>query len=441
MDAVLLSRIQFGLTVGFHYLFPPLTIGLGWLIFMYNSRYQETNSPIYKQLARFWTKIFAISFAIGVATGITMEFQFGTNWAAYSRFVGDIFGAPLAAEGVFAFFLESTFLGILLYGEKKVSAKLYWFSSLMVAVGATLSAFWIIVANSWQQTPAGYEIVKETVNGVEVSKAVLTNFWHAVFNPSTLLRYFHTIAAAFATGSFFILGTSAWQILKARHINFAKASMRSVAFPCLAAIVITVLVGHHHGHQVAKTQPVKLAAYEALWETQTHAPMRLFGWPDEDAEENHFEIQIPGVTSLLVGGKFNTEIKGLKDFPKDVRPPVAESFWAFHLMVYTAGWMGLVALTSVILWLKKTMSTSKLFLWVATISVPAPFLSNELGWIAAEIGRQPWVVYNELRTSDAISASVPAGQVLASIILFSIIYSLLFGLWIYLLRRQFAKGP
>ncbi len=441
MDTVLLSRIQFGLTVGFHYLFPPLTIGLSWLIFMYNSRFQETNTPVYKQLARFWTKIFAISFVIGVATGITMEFQFGTNWAAYSRFVGDIFGAPLAAEGVFAFFLESTFLGVLLYGENRVSSKVYWFSSLMVAVGSTLSAFWIIVANSWQQTPAGYEIVTETINGIETAKAVLTNFWHAVFNPSTLVRYFHTIAAAFATGSFFVLGTSAWQIIRGRHINFATASMRSVTFPCLASIFITVLIGHHHGHQVAKTQPAKLAAYEALWETQTHAPMMLFGLPDEDAEQNRFVIQIPGVTSLLVGGKFNTEIKGLKDFPKDERPPVAESFWAFHLMVYTAGWMAMVASVALILWLKKSMTASKPFLWIATLSVPAPFLCNELGWIAAEIGRQPWVVYHALRTSDAVSLAVPAGQVLTSIIMFSLIYTLLFGLWIFLLRRQFTKGP
>lgn len=441
MDAVLLSRIQFALTIGFHYIFPPLTIGLGWIIFMYNNRFQENGDPLFKQLARFWTKIFAITFVIGVATGITMEFQFGTNWADYSRFVGDIFGAPLAAEGVFAFFLESTFLGILIYGEKKVSQRTYWLSSLLVAVGATLSAFWIIVANSWQQTPAGYEIVTETVNGMEVSKAVLTNFWHAVFNPSTLLRYFHTIAAALTTGSFFVLGTSAWQILKGYHLDFARRSMRSVAIPCLTAIVITVMVGHHHGHQVAKTQPAKLAAFEGIWETQSNAPMMLIGMPDAENEENHFSVHIPGVTSLMVGGKFDTVIQGLKDFPKDERPPVAMTFWAFHLMVYSAGWMTLLALTGVILWLKKKMSTNKAFLWAAVLTVPVPFLSNELGWIAAEVGRQPWVVYNELKTVDAISGSVPAGQILASIIMFMLIYSILFGVWIYLLRRQFSKGP
>ena len=272
MDAVILSRIQFALTVGFHYIFPPLTIGLGWIIFTYNNRYQESGDPIFRALARFWTRIFALSFVVGVATGITMEFQFGTNWADYSRFVGDIFGAPLAAEGVFAFFLESTFLGILLYGEKKVSQRVYWFSSLMVAVGATLSAFWIIVANSWQQTPAGYEIVTQTVNGLEVTKAVLTNFWAAVFNPSTLLRYFHTIAAALTTGAFFILGTSAWQVLKGRHVEFFRRSMSTAVIPCVAAILLTMMVGHHHGHQVAKTQPAKLAAFEGLWETQKNAP-------------------------------------------------------------------------------------------------------------------------------------------------------------------------
>lgn len=252
MDAVLLARIQFALTIMFHYIFPPLTIGLGWMIFMYNTRYQENGNTVFRQLAQFWTKVFAITFVIGVATGITMEFQFGTNWAGYSRFVGDIFGAPLAAEGIFAFFLESSFLGILLYGRKKVSQKMYWFSSLMVAVGATMSAFWIVVANSWQQTPAGFEIVTEMVNGVEVSKAQLTNFWEAVFNPSTLPRYSHVITGALTVGVFFVLGTSAWQLLKGRSTEFFRMSMRTAIVPCFGVIMLTMIVGHHHGHQVAE---------------------------------------------------------------------------------------------------------------------------------------------------------------------------------------------
>ena len=441
MDAVLLARIQFALTIMFHYIFPPLTIGLGWMIFMYHTRFQENGNPVFRQLARFWTKIFALTFAVGVATGITMEFQFGTNWAAYSRFVGDIFGAPLAAEGVFAFFLESSFLGILLYGEKKVSQKVYWFSSLMVALGATMSAFWIVVANSWQQTPAGYEIVTEMVNGVEVSKAQLVNFWEAVFNPSTLPRYFHVVTAALCVGVFFILGTSAWQILKNRHVEFAKRSMRSVIIPTFGVILITMFVGHHHGHQVSQTQPAKLAAFEGLWETQTHAPMMLFGWPNQLEEKNDFAIKIPGMVSLFIGGKFDTEVQGLKDFPPEDRPPVAMSFWSFHLMFYIGMWMALVAFIGVILWLTKKLGDHKLYLWAAALTVPLPFVANEVGWMAAEVGRQPWVVYGELRTSHAVSASVSAGEILASIIMFSLIYSLLFGLWIYLLRQAFHKGP
>ncbi len=441
MDAVLLARIQFALTIGFHYIFPPLTIGLGWMIFHYNNRYQETGNALDQQLAKFWTRIFAISFIVGVATGITMEFQFGTNWAGYSRFVGDIFGAPLAAEGVFAFFLESSFLGILLYGRKRVSQRMYWFSSLMVACGATLSAFWIVVANSWQQTPAGYEIVTEMVNGVEVTRAQLTNFWEAVFNPSTLLRYFHVISAALCVGTFFILGTSAWQILKGRHVEFARASMRSAVVPAFAVILATMIVGHEHGFQVSKTQPAKLAAFEGLWETQTRAPLMLLGFPNEQKEMNDFAIRIPGLVSLFVGGTFDTEVQGLKDFPREDRPPVAMSFWSFHLMFYSGLWMALVAFIGLILWLLKKLTAHKAFLWAAAITVPIPFFANEVGWIAAEVGRQPWVVYNELRTSDAVSAAVSGGQVMASIIMFSMIYTLLFGLWIYLLRKQFKKGP
>ena len=441
MDAVLLARIQFALTIMFHYIFPPLTIGLGWMIFMYNTRYQGNGNPVFRQLARFWTRIFAITFVVGVATGITMEFQFGTNWAGYSRFVGDIFGAPLAAEGIFAFFLESSFLGILLYGRKKVSQRMYWFSSLMVALGATFSAFWIVVANSWQQTPAGYEIVTELVNGVEVSRAQLTNFWEALFNPSTLPRYFHVVTGALTVGVFFILGTSAWQVLKGRHVEFARHSMRTAIVPCFMAIMLTMFVGHHHGHQVAETQPAKLAAFEGIWETQTHAPMMLFGWPNEVKEKNDFALQIPGMVSLFIGGKFDVEVQGLKDFPPEDRPPVALSFWSFHLMFYMGMWMALVAFLGMVFWLTRKLLDHKGYLWAAVLTVPIPFLANEMGWMAAEVGRQPWVVYGLLRTEKAISASVPAGQVLASIIMFSLIYSLLFGLWIYLLRQQFHKGP
>ncbi len=274
MDAVWLARVQFALTVGFHYLFPPLSIGLAWMLFGWQTRFLKTGDPVYQQLVRFWLRPFAATFAVGVASGITMEFQFGTNWAAYSRFVGDIFGAPLAAEGVFAFFLESSFLAVLLYGEHRVSRKVYWLSSLWVAVGATLSAFWIVVANSWQQTPAGFHLA----NG----RAELTGFWTAVFNPSTLPRYGHVIAGALVVGTFFVVGVSALMLLRKRHAAFAERSLKGALLPFAFASLLVMAVGHHHAVQVAETQPAKLAAFEGLWETRTGAPLLLFGVPNAE---------------------------------------------------------------------------------------------------------------------------------------------------------------
>jgi len=433
MDAVWLARLQFALTVGFHYLFPPLSIGLGWMIFGYQTRFLKTGEPVYQQLARFWTRLFAVTFAVGVATGITMEFQFGTNWAAYSRFVGDIFGAPLAAEGVFAFFLESSFLAILLYGESRVSRKVYWASSLLVAVGATLSAFWIVVANSWQQTPAGYHLL----NG----RAELTSFWAAVFNPSTLPRYFHVIAGALVVGTFFVIGVSALMLLKRRHTAFAERSLKSALLPFFLSVILVTLVGHHHAVQVARTQPVKLAAFEGVWETQTGVPLLLFGVPNAKEERTDWALGVPNLLSYAVGFSKETRIMGLKDVPKADRPPLLTTFYSFHAMVYLGGWFALLGLVGLALEKFGGAAKSPLFLKAAALTLPLPFVANEVGWMAAEVGRQPWVVYNLMRTKDAVSASVPAGQILASIILFSLIYALLFGVWIYLLKQQIDKGP
>ena len=433
MDAVWLARLQFALTVGFHYLFPPLTIGLGWMIFGYQTRFLRTGEAVYQQLARFWTKLFAVTFAVGVATGITMEFQFGTNWAAYSRFVGDIFGAPLAAEGVFAFFLESSFLGVLLYGEQRVSRRVYWLSSLLVAAGATLSAFWIVVANSWQQTPAGYHLA----NG----RAELTDFFAAVFNPSTLPRYLHVITGALVVGTFFVIGVSALMLLKKRHAAFAERSLKSALLPFAAAVLLVMGAGHMHAVQVAETQPAKLAAFEGLWETRTGAPLLLFGVPNAEAEQTDLAVGLPNGLSLLVGMSKETRVQGLKDFPKADRPPLLPSFLCFHLMVALGGWFALLAASGLFLAWRGRIAQNRLFLGAAALTLPLPFLANELGWMAAEIGRQPWVVYGLMRTQDAVSAAVPAGQILASILLFSLIYALLFGVWLFLLRRQIDHGP
>ena len=432
MDTVLLSRIQFALTVGFHFIFPPLTIGLAWLIVWIMTKYKNTGDELYRRMARFWIKVFALSFAVGVATGITMEFQFGTNWSEYSRFVGDIFGAPLAAEGIFAFFLESVFIGVLLFGWNRVSVKVHWFSSLMVAFGSTLSAFWIIVANSWQQTPAGYHIVG--------GRAELTSFWAAVFNPSTIPRYLHTVDGALITGAFFMLGVSAWFILKNRHTDFAQNSLKMALIVLFIASVAQLGVGHYHAVQVAQTQPEKLAAVEGLFETQKRAPALVFGIPDKEAETMRWAIKVPGLLSLLAFGNLDAEVKGLKDFPKDEWPPLGLTFYPFHIMVALGMFFIAFSAVGVFLLWKKRLFSNMLFMKIALWSIPLPFISNELGWITAEVGRQPWIVYHLLKTRDAVSVTVPAWQVLFSIIIFCLIYVLLFGAWIFLLRRQLAHG-
>ncbi|MEI8347111.1 MAG: cytochrome ubiquinol oxidase subunit I [Pseudomonadota bacterium] len=433
MDAVLLARIQFAFTVGFHYIFPPITIGMAWLIFWFQTRYLQTGDELYKKISDFWIRLFGITFAVGVATGITMEFQFGTNWAEYSRVVGDIFGAPLAAEGLTAFFLESTFLAVLIYGQHKVSKKFYWFSGLMVAVGSTLSAFWIIVANAWQQAPAGFELV----NG----KAVLVNFWAAAFNSATIPTYLHTINGALVTGAFFVMGLSAWFILKGQHLEFAKKSLIHSMIYALISALLVLGTGDRQAMRVAKDQPAKLAAFEGLWETQAQAPLLLFGLPCEEKEQTFYSISIPGALSLLVSGNSQTTVIGLKDIAKEDRPPIFLTFASFHNMVAMGFYLVFLPLWGVILWRRKKIFESKCFLKLALYSIPIPIIANELGWIAAEVGRQPWVVYNVLRTKDAISMSVPAGQILLSLILFGLVYALLFVLWIYLLRAKLVKGP
>jgi cytochrome d ubiquinol oxidase subunit I len=433
MDAVLLARIQFALTVGFHYIFPVITIGMAWIIVWILTRHLRTGDPIYKRMARFWIRVFALSFAVGVASGIVMEFQFGMNWARYSRFVGDIFGAPLAAEGILAFFLESSFLGIMLFGEKRVSDRVYWFSSLMVAVGSTLSGFWIVVANSWQQTPAGFHIV----NG----RAELTDFWAAVFNPSTMPRYMHTIDGALVAGAFFIMGLSAWFLLRGEHREFARKSFSIALVVGFLASVLQVPLGHHHAVQVAETQPAKLASFEGLWETQDNAPLLIVGLPNREKRRTDFALGVPGLLSIGVGGSRDTVVAGLNDFPEDEWPPIPLTFFSFHLMVGLGFYfIGLTALGLFLLW-RQRLFENRLFLRVVLLSIPLPVIANELGWISAEVGRQPWIVQGLMRTDEAYSAVVPAGQILASIIMFSAIYALLFCVWIFLLRRKLFKGP
>ncbi len=435
MDPVLLARIQFGLTIAFHFLFPPVSIGLAWLICYMAWRYLRTGEKIYDQMSNFWIKIFAMIFTAGVATGITMEFQFGTNWSTYSRFVGDIFGSPLAAEGILAFFLESTFMGVLLFGRKRVSRAFYWFSSLMVAVGSSISALWIIIANSWMQTPTAYTIVGEGA----MRRAELTDFWGAVFNPSMLLRFSHTVVASIVAGSFFMAGISAWYLLKKRHTDFAQRSLRYSLITAAAFTVVVGLIGHFHSVEVYETQPAKMAAFEGLFETMEGAPLVLFGFPDVEEQTLHLAIKLPKMSSLLLYWDPDAEVTGLDQFPEDEWPPVVVTFYSYHLMFLFG--LFFIGLSWGSLLLRDKLYTNKLFLTALLFSIPLPSLVLELGWMAAEFGRQPWVVYGLLKTEDAASVVVPAGQILFTIVMFTLIYTAILVLLIFSIRKKVLQGP
>jgi len=434
MNVVLLSRIQFALTIGFHFLFPPLTIGLAWLLVMIEWRGWRRNDPTWVRMGRFFSKILALTFAVGVATGIVMEFQFGTNWAVYSKFVGDIFGAPLAAEGVLAFFLESGFLGLYLFGRGRISKGAHWFSILMVAVGSTVSAFWILVANSWQQTPAGYV--------VENGRAELTSFSAAVFNPSTLPRFFHTVDAALIAGAFLVAGVAAYLLRKDKEDGLARAALRlAVVFGLVASVLELFPFGHIHARQVAHTQPEKFAAIEGLYSSQSAAPMVLFAYPVTPPPELKAKVEIRGVLSWMAFGDINAPIRGITDFPPENRPPLWLTFVSFHNMVV----LGLYFIAAMA-WGTWQLRRGRLyegrrFLMLLIVSIPLPLAACQLGWMAAEVGRQPWIVYGLLRTSDAVSTSVPAGDVLFSLILFALLYVLLGCLYVYLLVREIRHGP
>ncbi|MGD8454124.1 MAG: cytochrome ubiquinol oxidase subunit I [Phycisphaerae bacterium] len=452
LDAVLLARIQFALTIAFHYLFPPLTIGLGLLMVIMEGTFLATKNRQYEVMARFWTRIFALIFAMGVASGIVMEFQFGTNWSTYSRFVGDIFGSALAAEGVFAFFLESGFLAVLVFGWDRVSPRVHFFSTLMVSLGSMFSAVWIVVANSWQQTPAGYHIVGEGL----LRRAEVTDFWAVVFNPSTLERLTHTVIGAFILGGFFVMSVSAYYLLRKRHTDFARRSF-AIALPFAAIFSLAALIsGHSQGVNVARTQPAKLAAFEGHFHTAPGGtPLYLWGIPDEQTQQVKMGVAIPGMLSFLVHGNTQTPVIALDD-PKilppdyemaagetlrDYWPPVNLSFQFYHLMVALGMSFIVLTLLALILQWSGKLYTQRWLMWIFVFAVIGPVIANQVGWAAAEVGRQPWIVYGMLKTANAASKTVSGEEVLTSIILFGLIYTLLTLAWIFLMDAKIKQGP
>jgi len=431
MDVLMLSRLQFAGATFFHFLFVPLTLGLSILIAIMETVYVRTGDQDYRRMARFWGKIFIINFAVGVVTGITLEFQFGTNWARYSKYVGDIFGSLLAIEATLAFFLESTFLAVWIFGWKRLSPKLHCLCIWLVAFASSMSALWILIANAWMQHPVGFVLR----NG----RAELSDFLAVVTQPFAFQIFFHTVSGAYILGGFFVMGVSAYHLLRQQETAFFTKSFRLALTFALIFAVAEVVQGHIHGAEVAKLQPTKLAAMEALWDTQANAPQVLFLIPDEKNERNLVEWgKIPGALSLLAYHSSQATVKGLKDFSPEDRPPVALTFVAFRVMV---GLGFLFVLLTVVGWFKRrNLEASPGYLKIMLYAIPLPYLALQAGWIVTEVGRQPWIVYGLMRTKDAVSP-IATSQVAISLAAFILVYSALGVLAFYLIGKQARRGP
>ncbi len=432
MSVTLLSRLQFAIATYFHFLFVPLTLGLVWLLAIMETKYVKTGDEEYKKMAKFWGKIFLINFAIGVVTGITLEFQFGTNWSKYSEFMGDIFGPLLAIEATAAFFLESTFIAIWLFGWEKLSKKAHLISIWLVAIASNLSALWILIANAWMQHPVGYVLR----NG----RAELESFSAVVFNPVAWLKFFHTVPASMTLAGFFVMGISAYHLLRKNNLSFFKKSFKIAATYTLIAALVVVIIGHEHAAEVAKTQPTKLAAMESFWDTQKKASIYLFLWPDVKNERNAFEfLPIPGALSFLAYQSFNAEVKGLKAFPKDERPIILPTFISFRVMV---GLGFLFILLAFLAYLKReNIENYPKLLKILLYTIPLPYLAIEFGWTLAEVGRQPWIVYGLMKVGDAVSPTISSSQVFISVVAFTVVYTLLGIAAFYLIIKTAKQGP
>lgn len=432
MDPLILSRLQFAAATMFHFIFVPLTLGLALMIAWMETRYARTGDKTWLNMTRFWGKLFLINFALGVVTGITLEFQFGTNWSRYSAFVGDIFGSILAIEASVAFFLESVLIGVWIFGWKRLSAKAHATVMWLVALAGTFSAFWILIANAWMQHPVGYVIR----NG----RAELADFLAVITQRFAVLEIIHTLSAAYILSAFFVMGVSAYHLLKKQHVEvFTRSFKIALAFGLVFSFV-EVIEGHMHGADLAHSQPAKLAALDAHWETSAPAPLYLFALPNDKNERNIIEVgKIPWGLSLMAYHDFTSEVKGLKEFPKDERPPVLVTYTAFKLMVGLGFYFCLATLTG--LFLRNRLLENRWYLLIMLLSLPLPYAAVQLGWIVAEMGRQPWIVYGIMKTSQAVSPVISGGQVLTSLVGFVLVYGLLGAVGIYLIWQAARKGP
>jgi cytochrome d ubiquinol oxidase subunit I len=432
-DALLLSRLQFAFTIGFHIIFPAFTIGLASFLAVLEGLWLLTKKPHFKNLYLFWVKIFALSFGMGVVSGVVMSYQFGTNWSVFSAMTGSVIGPLLAYEVLTAFFLEASFLGIMLFGWKKVGPGLHFFSTCMVAIGTLMSAFWILAANSWMQTPQGFAYAED-------GTMIATSFVEVIFNPSLPSRFAHMVLAAFLTTAMVVAGASAFALLKNKALTESRTAIRMAVLMMAIVAPLQIMVGHESGVVAHEYQPAKVAAMEGWWTTQAGQPTVLFGWPDESAETNHLEIAIPGAGSWFVAGDANAELHGLDAFAPDKRPPVFITFWAFRIMVAMGLAMVALGAWGAAAWALKRLDTAKLYHRALVLAAPSGFIAVLAGWVAAEVGRQPYVVYGELLTRDAVSP-VEGGQVALSLLVFIIVYSIVFSAGALYILRLIAKGP
>ena len=433
LDPVVLARLQFAFTISFHIIFPSFTIGLASWLAVLEWRFLRTGNPVYSEIYRMWVKIFAVTFGMGVVSGVVMSFQFGTNWSVFSDQVGNVLGPLLGYEVLTAFFLEASFLGIMLFGWNRVSPKMHFVATVIVAGGTLISAFWILSADSWMQTPAGFRVG-------EAGLFYPTNWIAVIFNPSFPYRMIHMVTAAYLTTAFVVGGIGAFYLWRKIYVAHARIMLGMAMIMAIFVAPMQLLFGDMHGLNTLAHQPAKVAAMEGLWETTAGAPLNLFGWPDQEAEVTRYAIEIPKLSSLILTHSFNGEVKGLKAWPKDQRPPAALVFWAFRIMVGLGMLMIATGLIGLVLHLKKKLFEFHWFYYLCMAMTPAGFISVLAGWFVTEVGRQPYVVYGILRTADAVSP-VDGMPIAISLAAFILTYSVIFGAGSYYIIKLIGKGP
>jgi cytochrome bd ubiquinol oxidase subunit I len=432
MDALLLSRIQFGFTIGFHILFPTLTIGLAWFLVFFEAAWRRTGRPVWLRLYRFWVLIFALTFGMGVVSGLVLSYEVGTNFSRFSEFAGPVLGPLLSAEVLTAFFVEAGFLGIMLFGWDKVGPRLHFAATVLVALGTTNSAFWILAANSFMHTPQGAELVD--------GRLVVVDWWAVIFNPSFPYRLAHMLLAAFLSTSLVVAGASAWHLRRGRHPEFAAHGLKTALAVLAVAAPLQVLAGDLHGLQVERTQPMKVAAMEALWQTRAGAPFVVFAWPDQQAQANRFALEIPYAGSLVLKHDPDAVVRGLDEVPRADQPPVAPVFFAFRVMVALGFWFVALGAWGAWLWWRGRVTAQRRYLRLLVFSFPLGFVATIAGWLVAEIGRQPWVVHGLQRTAEAVSP-IAAGAVATSLAAFVVVYGLLFWAYAHYCLQLAKAGP